>query len=383
MPKHPPEAQSGPTPNSSQQPAESQPTDHTGENLVRFWGSQVIPAIQIIQPAAAKRKQSTPKRRTPRQEERLARLEETRESRAHLGDTTPLPATPQGLYHFERLDQIKTLVEARQSDPERAYMLSLLALCSMARTDPGRRQRYIRKNGPWTLIISAGGEDPRLPYGIIPRLLLAWICTQAVLTQSPHLVLGHSLTDFMKDLGLHPTAGGKRGDRTRLQDQMERLFRASVELIYKKDGHNYEVADHVTTVRDLWWNPKRSDEPVLWASTITLGAQFFAEIIARPVPIDMHILRAMKRSSFGLDLYLWLTYKLHRLTHPERLPLPLLYRQFAASPDRTDNVAVQNFRKDLLRELAKLHTAWPQFKYRLTRGRLELRPTPPRIPPHI
>ena len=383
MPKHPPEAQSGPTPNSSQQPAEPQPINHTGENLVRFRGSQVIPAIRIIQPAAAKTKQSTPKQRTPRQEERLARLEETRESRAHLGDTTPLPATPQGLYHFERGDQIQALVEARQSDPERAYMLSLLALCSMARTDPGQRQRYIRRNGPWTMIISAGGEKPRLPYGSLPRVLLAWMCTQAVLTQSPHLVLGHSLPEFMEELGLHPTAGGKRGDRTRLQDQMERLFRASVELICKHDGHSYEVADHVTTVRDLWWNPKSSDEPVLWASTVTLGAQFFAEIIAHPVPIDMRILRAMKRSSLGLDVYLWLTYKLHRLTAPERLPFRRLYRQFAASPDRTDKRAIQNFRSDLIRELIKLSTAWPGFGYRLTPGHLELRPTPPRIPPRV
>ena len=117
MPKHPPEAQSGPTPNSSQQPAEPQPTNHTGENLVRFRGSQVIPAIRIIQPAAAKTKQSTPKRRTPRQEERLARLEETRESRAHLADTTPLPATPQGLYHFERGDQIQCWSRRARASP--------------------------------------------------------------------------------------------------------------------------------------------------------------------------------------------------------------------------------------------------------------------------
>ena len=377
---------STPDPCSSTDPADQSTTttnDATAAKLVLFQGSQAIPCIRIIGPQPSKRREPKPRRRTPRQELRLARLEETRESRAHLGDPTPLPATPQALFHFERGDQIKALVEARQSDPERAYMLSLLALCSMARTDPGRRQRYIRRNGRWTLIISAGGEEPRLPYGIIPRVLLAWMCTQAVLTQSPHLVLGHSLPTFMEELGLHPTAGGKRGDRTRLQNQMERLFRASVELIYTHDGHSHEVADHVTTVRDLWWNPKRSDEPVLWASTVTLGAQFFTEIIARPVPIDMNILRAMKRSSFGLDLYLWLTYKLHRLTEPERLPLRRLYRQFAASPDRTDRVAIKSFRKDLIRELIKVQTAWPGFRYRVTDGHLELWPTAPRIPPRV
>ena len=59
--------------------------------------------------------------------------------------------------------------------------------------------------------------------------------------------------------------------------------------------------------------------------------------------------RRPPRSSLGLDLYLWLVYKLHRLTAPERLLLRRLYRQFAARPDRVDRTAIKNFRKDLIR----------------------------------
>ena len=42
----------------------------------------------------------------------------------------------------------------------------------------------------------AGGLN-KLPYGNIPRLLLAWVCTEAVRTQSRELVLGASLSAFM------------------------------------------------------------------------------------------------------------------------------------------------------------------------------------------
>ena len=35
----------------------------------------------------------------------------------------------------------------------------------------------------------AGGGN-KLPYGSLPRLLLAWVCTEAVRTQSPELILG-------------------------------------------------------------------------------------------------------------------------------------------------------------------------------------------------
>ena len=49
--------------------------------------------------------------------------------------------------------------------------------------------------------------------------------------------------------------------------------------------------------------------PVLFESKIELGEKFFQEIIRNPVPLDMNILKALKRSPLGLDLYLWLTYR--------------------------------------------------------------------------
>ena len=49
---------------------------------------------------------------------------------------------------------------------------------------------------------------------------------------------------------------------------------------------------------------KRPAAPVLWDSTIQLGEQFFNEIIAHPIPLDLNILKSLKRSPLGLDLYL-------------------------------------------------------------------------------
>ena len=65
---------------------------------------------------------------------------------------------------------------------------------------------------------------------------------------------------------------------------------------------------------EFWWDPKRPDERMLWDSKIRLGEEFFQEIIHHPVPLNMNILKALKRSSLGLDLYLWLTYRTFLLT---------------------------------------------------------------------
>ena len=63
-------------------------------------------------------------------------------------------------------------------------MARLMALCSLPRTNPGNRHQYKRGNGPY-----------KLPYGNLPRLLIAWVCTEAVRTQSRELLLDSSLSE--------------------------------------------------------------------------------------------------------------------------------------------------------------------------------------------
>ena len=124
-------------------------------------------------------------------------------------------SSPQTLHHFTRFDQVDQLVGASEADPDLGFMVRLLALCSLPRTNPGNRKEYKRVNGPYTLYMIAGGGN-KLPFGNLPRLLLAWICTEAVRTQSRELVLGRSLSEFMRRLNiLSSDSGGVTGVRTR------------------------------------------------------------------------------------------------------------------------------------------------------------------------
>ena len=68
-------------------------------------------------------------------------------------------------------------------------------------------------------------------------------------------------------------------------------------------------------------------------SKIRLGEDLFNEIINHPVPLDMNTLTALKRSALGLDLYLWLVYRIFALRAPLRLTWRQVYRQFGAHPD--------------------------------------------------
>ena len=285
--------------------------------------------------------------------------------------------TPQALHHFTLSDQVNALVGASEADPDLGFMARMLALCSLPRTNPGNRHQYVRRNGPYTLVMSVTGLH-KLPYGNLPRLILAWVSTEAVRTQNRVLVLGRSLSEFMRALGLEPVGSV----RTRLRNQMRRLFSAHVSLIYEDKRGMVIAGSQVADRAELWWNERKPDEPVLWESKIELGEKFFQEIINHPVPIDMNTLTALKRSSLGLDLYLWVSYRTFALTRPLRLTWRLLYQQFGADPSRADNHnAVQYFRLKVLRELKKIKLAWPELNYTTGRGVLILLPSTPAIAP--
>ncbi len=287
-------------------------------------------------------------------------------------------ATPQAVHHFTRFDQVNQLVSASEADPDLGFMARTIALCSLPRSNPGNRLQYKRVNGPFTLGMIAGLGN-KLPFGNLPRLVLAWVSTEAVRTQSPVLSLGKSLSDFMRALGVYDSSGRTQ---TRLRNQMKRLFGCTVTMIYEEPGGFARVSSLVADKHEFWWNERKPDQPSLWDSKIELSEDFFNEIINHPVPLDMNTITALKRCSLGLDLYLWLVYRTFPLRAPLRLTWRQLYQQFGAHPAKADNkFIVRNFRQNVLRELKKIKLAWPDLHYATAKGVLILFPSKPAIPP--
>lgn len=206
------------------------------------------------------------------------------------------------------------------NDSDKAYMASYLVQCTLPHRDPGDVEHWGRRNGHLSLGIQRGW-DHKLncpighPYGVIPRLLLFWITTEAVRTKSRRIELGPSLSAFMRELHLIPssTGGGKRSDATRLREQMRRLFSAHISFqVTVDDPHRHGVAWlHMEIAPEgmLWWDPKPPGEEPLWGSWIELGEKFFQSIVCSPVPLDMRALMALRRSPLALDLYAWAAYK--------------------------------------------------------------------------
>ena len=160
---------------------------------------------------------------------------------------------------------------------------------------------------------------------------------------------------------------------------MKRLFGCTVTMIYEDENVDATVNAVIADSTVFWWKARQSS---LWESKIELSEKFYNEIINHPVPIEMNTLTALKRSTLGLDLYLWLVYRTFTLRAPLRLTWRLLYCQFGAHPDKaSDKRTVDNFRTKVLRELKKIKLAWPELNYTTAPGLLILHPSTPAIAP--
>lgn len=234
---------------------------------------------------------------------------------------------------------------------------------------------YTRSNGEFTLSITNGAS--RLPFGTIPRLLLAWMTTEAVRTDSPTLILGDSLSEFMQELDMVPT-GGRWGSITRLRDQVERLATSSIHLYKSNDrqfqAKNFTLFDEI----DLWWEPKKPDQSALWQSTLTLNKSFFDEITNAPVPVDMRALKALRQSPMALDLYVWLTYRMSYLKKPVDIPWDSLRLQLGAGYADTPS-GRQGFRKRVVEALIKVMAVYPGARVQESVEGLLIRPSPTHI----
>ena len=275
--------------------------------------------------------------------------------------------------HLDKLITESLAIEAE--DAKDAGSIGFISRALTQATLPHRPivgNEFTRRNGNFTLSIMSPSIIG-LPYGIIPRLLVSWVTSEAVRVHSPELELGPSLSYFMRELGLAST-GGRWGSVTRLREQMVRLFASSVTCIYEDKHKTGIYGVKIVSEANLWWDPKSPDQIPLWKSTLKLGADFYKEIINNPIPIDMRALKALRRSPMALDIYCWLTYRMSYLRKPAEIPWPALEMQFGADYGRTID-----FKVNFLKQLQAVLVVYPEAKVEEGNRGLLLKPSKPHI----
>jgi hypothetical protein len=263
-----------------------------------------------------------------------------------------------GLSRIGRL--ISVASEILDSDVEPgslAFMGQALVQTTLPHSDPGVPY-FERSSGAVSLSIIA---NPKLglPFGTVPRLLLAWICTEAVRTKSPLLSLGRSQNEFLRKLGMR--TDGR--DCQRLKSQSLKLFSSMLSITYQCDGRfglkNMPIADEAFVL----WDPHHPDDRMLWESTLRLSGPFFRNVTESPVPIDMRALRALSKSPLAMDIYSWLVYRIFLLRVKNRagvvIPWASLKLQFGSDYGDSPR-GLLDFKKRFLSRMKEVQLFYPE-----------------------
>jgi len=269
-------------------------------------------------------------------------------------------------------------VEAEMEEAHRevGFSCRLLVQASLPHgRPPDDVTQFDRSNGFVTVSIS-GLKQYGLPYGTYPRLLLAYITSEAVRTKSPDIDLGRSLADFMTALGIR-NDGGKRGSYQRLRQHMQRLFTATVRASYQRAGKWCTVGFTPIEGACLFWDPQNPEQGTLWESHLRLSRPFFDEIVHNPVPIDLGTLQALAkgRSPMAIDTYLFLTHRFSYLRKPTTISWEGLAAQFGGDYSRT-----RDFKKVFLRHLKKVVQVYPAANVQPGKNGLTLKPSRTHVP---
>jgi len=265
-----------------------------------------------------------------------------------------------------------------------AGAIGFIAKFLVQTTLPHRRQpgsQYTRTDGRFTLrITDVGGAG--LPYGSYPRLILIWMTSEAIRTSSRELELGTSLSRFMAELGLQAT-GGHWGTIPRFRDQMQRLIGAAISTRWEQDGNGQHLATGENLLLadrfQLWWTPQTVPAVRPTISSIMLSADFFEQLVASPVPLDLRAVRVLKQSPLALDLYAWATRRVSYLERPTLISWEALRRSFGTGYADTPQGRVK-FRAKALEALRRVCRVYSALHLEIESRGVMLRPSAPHVP---
>ncbi|HVS61886.1 MAG TPA: replication protein RepA [Thermoanaerobaculia bacterium] len=303
------------------------------------------------------------------------------ESRSERAGQRSLPSQCHSASVEKRRRRLDALIrQALSFDDEDAYsagevgfLARILVQATLPHSDP-KSNEFVRRNGHYTLSILAP-KEVGLPYGRYPRLVLAYLNTEAVKRKTRHIELDHHFSHFCAALGIPPTTG-PRGSLPMLREQMQRLFTSTFQCIFHDEknrhaGDGFLIAEKLA----LWWDPRRDCGNAAWGSHVVLSERFFREATEAPVPLDLRVLRAL-RSPFEIDIYVWLTWRFFRLRKPVMIPWRSLQLQFGCSYKNP-----RHFKRRFLRYLKSVLSYYPEVRLRNSASGLLLNPSPTHVSP--
>lgn len=213
-----------------------------------------------------------------------------------------------------------------------------------------------------------------VPYGSRARLIILYLQSEAMRTNSREVELGKSLHAWLRKLEI--SIGGS--SMAAVRDQAERISRCRMSFQIKQGNRtgliNQNILDTAMFVDAEGEGPQAS----LFVETAKLSEMFFEQLKRHPVPVEDSAIKSISNNSQAIDIYCFLAYRLHALSAPTFVPWKGLMAQFGAGVS-----APFKFRQQFRATLDLAMAVYPDAKVDVMPKGVMLHPSPPPVSPKI
>ena len=206
-----------------------------------------------------------------------------------------------------------------------------------------------------------------VPYGAAARLLLIHMASEAIKTNSPTVEMGAGVTAFMRRIGV--TVGGKNVKLYR--EQFKRLSLCRLTFFEKFAKHT--LVENGTFIKRALIDDEGGME---WQSLVELDDIFYRSLQKHPLPLLESAIHQLSGSSLALDIYIFLSYRLHVLDKPTLITWPGLHSQFGGNFN-----ALKTFKQHFRMPFNQATAAYPQARVVLDDKGLLMNPSDSPIKP--
>lgn len=227
-----------------------------------------------------------------------------------------------------------------------------------------------------TLLVESGrtrtGGVIGVPYGSIARLILLYLQTEAIRTNTPEVELGRSMKSWMGRMSL--TIGGKTYQL--VTEQARRISACRLTFFTDRENgaesrHNGAFVQDAITFTSVVDN----DQPALWQDRVRLDPSFWRSLKEHPVPVREEAIQAIGTRSLAIDVYIWLAYRLHSLSKSTPVSWAAIHTQFGAGFR-----LVRQIKPTFLEALGLALAVYPEARVDTDKQGVVLHPSPPAVP---
>lgn len=194
-----------------------------------------------------------------------------------------------------------------------------------------------------------------VPYGARARMILIYLITQAVKTNSREIALGGSMRAWLEAMGV--AVGGETAKAFR--EQSMRIAACGMKFFWEDDRGATGFDKGGIVRRGLMFGDSVDvgNQPRLFDDVVVLDEVFYAAAREHPVPLLEAAVRHLRDRSMSLDIYVWLAYRLHSLNKPTPMTWAAAHAQFGGGFKEP-----RFFRRPFVEALEAATAAYPDAK---------------------